>query len=373
MPSQHPAPNPLPLFDLHCDVLLRAHDNGVDLKDAPSWVQASLPNLRAGGVTEQVFAVWVDTRELRGDAATHRALRVIDIFEEQVRLHADDFALATTTAEAARIVASDRLAVYLWLEGGEAIADDLAMLRIFHKLGVRGMTITWCDNINWAGSSTDKDNPHQGLSDFGREVIHEMNRLGMIVDLSHVSDETFWDVMKEASAPVIVSHSGCRSCCDHARNVDDDMLRAVAKNGGIIGVCIVPEYLHGGWQSGWESSEESQAEELNVLKSLHSDHKNDPVFRDGRRRILQKGLPTECVVSSETVLDHIDHAIKVAGPKHVALGSDFDGIWAFPSDLESPANWPVMIDGMRRRGHSEEVIRGVLADNARRVFREVLG
>src|SRR5690606_18080615 len=166
---------------------------------------------------------------------------------------------ALSVADAERLNASGHIAGYLFIEGGAPIASDLALLRTFYRLGVRGMTLTWSNNLAWAGSSTDKEDAKAGLSDFGREVVQEMNRLGMVVDISHVSDQTFYDTLEITTDPVVVSHSSCRALADHPRNVTDDMLRALAKNGGVIGINALPSFLDTEWDAAWEKASNENA------------------------------------------------------------------------------------------------------------------
>ncbi|MBN1476042.1 dipeptidase [Candidatus Sumerlaeota bacterium] len=361
---------PIPVMDLHSDTLLRVIDNGVDLADEGPWPNATLPHMREGHVTEQVYAVWTDSRSLHGIASTGRAMRMIGAFEAQAERHRDQMALARSMAEAREIVDSGRIAIILWLEGGAPIDENLDILREFHRLGIRGMTLTWMNNLPWAGSSTDPRNPEMGLTDFGRDVVREMNRIGMVVDLSHVSDQTFYDALEVTTDPVVLSHSCCKALSDHPRNVTDDMLRALAENGGVIGLNIFPGYLSLTWEPAWDATADSLRAEIDALAEEH--RRGTGAYREARRRLIQENMPEEAVVTLDLYLDHIDHAIEVAGPEHVALGSDYDGIGAYPVGLESPANWQIVAEAMRERGHSEEVIRGVMGDNARRVFEQVI-
>jgi membrane dipeptidase len=363
---------PMPVMDLHSDILLRAIDHGVDIGAAPEWTQVNLQTMEAGNVQDQVFAVWVNSRGVEGLAATRRALQMIDIFEEQAARYPDRMALATTMAESDRIRESGRIAVWLWIEGGAPIADDLALLRTFHRLGVRGMTLAWTNNLLWAGSSSDKDNNQMGLNEFGREVVREMNRIGMIVDISHVSERTFFDALEVTTQPVVASHSGCRALCENDRNLTDDQLRAIAANGGVVGIAAFSTFLKDAWNTHVDAAEQSVAPQLEALLTQYEGDARNMEYRDARRKLIQTAMPPEAQVTIEDYVNHIEHAIKIAGPKHVALGSDFDGISAFPIGLEKASDWPKVADAMRARGMDEETIRGVFGENARRVFREVL-
>lgn len=363
---------PVPVMDLHCDILHRIRSHGIDLGDPPAWPQVTIPTMRAGNVRDQVFAVWFYPDNFEGLDATVEALRIISLFEDQMKRHEGDIAPAATVAEAERIKDSGRIAAWLWLEGAAPINDDLELLRLFHRFGVRGITLTWMNNLSWAGAATDKENPNMGLTDFGREVVAEMNRLGMIVDLSHVSDQTFFDAIETSTDPVVVSHSNCRALADHPRNVTDEMLRALAKNGGVIGICALPSYLDPGWDAAWEETEAGLAEEVEKLKEEFGGNTGDPEYREKRRVLIQRNLPKEAVVTIEDMLDQIEHVIEVAGPETAAVGSDFDGIWAFPVGFEKASKWQDIAEGLRKRGHGEEVIAGVMHGNVQRVFRQVI-
>lgn len=362
----------VPVFDLHSDILLRAINNDVSIGDPPAWTQVSIPTMRLGNVQNQVLSVWVNSYGVQGEAATNRANQMIDIFEEQQARYSQDIALARNMAEAEAITGSGRIAAWLWLEGGAPIDNSLEQLRAFYDRGVRGMTLTWNNNLLWAGASQDKDNPGMGLTEFGREVIVEMNRLGMVIDISHVSDATFYDTINASADPIVASHSSCRALADHPRNMSDEMLRALANNGGVIGINALPSYLSTDWEKAWDETEKRISTDLDMIAARYDGNRRDPRFREARRLAIQAELPSEAVVTLEDYLDHIEHAVAVAGYQHVGLGSDFDGIWAFPVGLEKPSKWQSVADGLRARGHSDQVVRAIMHDNVARVFREVM-
>lgn len=366
------AAQPVPVFDMHSDILLRAIDNGVDIGAPPAWTQVTIPTMREGNVRNQVLSVWVNSRGVTGMDAARRAFQMIDIYHEQAARYGDSFELALSVADARRINDSGRVAMWLWLEGGAPIADDLSLLRTFHRAGVRGMTLTWMNNLLWAGSSTDGTDSNMGLTDFGKDVVREMNRLGMVVDVSHVSEKTFFDAIELSTDPVVASHSSCKALCAHPRNLTDDQLRAIAKNGGVVGINALPSYLSDTWDKGWEEAEARVKDQIEALKAKYKDDTGNPLYREERRLLLQANLAPEHTVTLDTYLDHIEHAIKVAGWEHVGLGSDFDGMWAFPTDLEKASKWQNVANGLRARGHGEEVVRAVMHDNVQRVFRKVI-
>lgn len=363
---------PVPVFDLHSDILLRVIDNDVDIGDPPHWPQTTIPTMREGYVWDQVFAVWVNPNRHPGFEATERALHMIDRFHDQQARYPKDIQLARTVREAEAAKDSGAIAVWLWIEGGAPINNDLAMLRMFHRLGVTGMTLTWTQNLDWAGSSTDRDDPEMGLTEFGREVVREMDRLGMVVDVSHVSDRTFFDALETTTNPVIASHSGCRALANHPRNLSDEQLRALADNGGVIGIVALPSYLSEDLSPAWREAEEKVAEEIEALREKYGSTSN-PEYREARRVLIQSNIDPERAVTLDTYLDHIEHAIKVAGEDHVGFGADFDGMWAFPVGFEKASRFQDVINGLRARGHSEETIRKVAHENVYRVLREVIG
>jgi membrane dipeptidase len=267
---------------------------------------------------------------------------MIEALRQQVEQHRDSVEMASTAADVRRIVASGKLAALIGLEGGHAMGNDLEHLRLFYERGVRYMTLTWSFSHSWADSSGDVDDPdaphHGGLSDFGREVVQEMNRLGMIVDISHVADETFWDVMEVTRAPVIASHSSVRAIADHPRNLSDDMLRAVAENDGVVMINFFTMYLDPEKSTGWK------------------------FFKNWASNLGGSETPLALLA------DHIDHVVQVAGIDHVGLGSDFDGAPAFPEGMQDVGDYPNLTVELLRRGYSEADLRKVLGENALRVL-----
>jgi len=362
----------IPAFDLHSDLFLRVLENDLDVTTAPPWAQASLPRLEQGGVTEQVFAIWVNEADWPAERGTARALRTLEIFHRNAARHRHRFALATTMAEADAIKASGRIASFLWLEGGGPICSELDLLHAFHRLGIRGMTLTWTTNLPWAGSGTDPHEPNLGLNDFGRRVVREMNSLGMIVDISHTSERTSFDAIETSSTPVIASHSGCRALADTPRNVSDRLLREIGNTGGVVGILAVPQFLDLRWEPDWDRAAAEHKETLAEMMRGYEQGWGNPNFRAARSALLTRRLSPEALVTLDRWLDHVVHAVSQAGVDHVALGSDFDGMWAHTVGLEHAGCWPAVAEGLARRGFSEPEIRGIMGDNARRVFRQVL-
>jgi len=256
------------------------------------------------------------------------------------------------------------------IEGGHIIEDSLPALRSFHRLGVRYMTLTHSFHTNWADSSGTNSTPdpvHGGLTSFGEEIVEEMNRLGMMVDISHVSDETFWDVIKVTRAPVIASHSSARAVADHPRNMTDEMLRALGENGGVVMINFYSGYIDTELVVPIRSLFERL---MPALKEMREKFAGDPI---GRGRAFRDLLATEEVprTSLGVLLDHFDHAIRVAGADHVGLGADWDGVASMPIDMEDVSQLPNLTRGLLERGHSPETVRKVLGENLLRVMAEV--
>ena len=305
--------------------------------------ETDLARMRRGGLDAQFFSIWVAPRYYDPETpglATRRALAMLEAVHEQVRRHPEALALAVTADDVRRIADGGRLAVLLGLEGGHAIEDDLGTLRRYQALGVRYMTLTWSFSHGWADSSGG-ERLHGGLSDFGREVVRAMNALGMIVDVSHASDETFWDALEATRAPVIASHSSARALAPHPRNLTDDMLRAVAANGGVVMVNFGGIFL---------------------------DPRKVGSWRLAKNWIRHAGtLPTTLAM----LADHVEHVARVAGPEHVGLGSDFDGTPFLPDGMKDVADLPNLTVELARRGWSDADLRKLLGANVLRVMGEV--
>ncbi len=353
------------VFDTHADTPQRLLFEKFDLavRDAEGCVD--IPRLREGGVGAIFFALWVPV-EIKGEAATRRVRDLLAASLKQIELHAEDLSLATSSREVRAARAKKKIAVLLGVEGGHAIDSDLALLREFHANGVRYMTLTHNAATEWADSSNDAPR-HNGLTEFGKQVIREMNRLGMLVDVSHVSDQTFHDVLETSRAPVIASHSCCRALCDAPRNLDDAMIRRLAAGGGVVHITfhngfLSQEYAGAKRASAPETVAEEQAviekhgeNEARILMELQ--RLNDASIRAGK-------LPQ---VSWEKIVEHIDHAVGIAGADHVGVGSDFDGAF-MPAGLEDASRFPLITEGLLRRGYGDADIRKILGENTLRVM-----
>lgn len=350
------------VVDGHNDITGAMTDDGYDLA-TPSADQhhTDLPRLREGGVSALFFAIYVDNKFVTNNTATRRALSVIDATHREIERHPKDLALCTTAAEIRAAKQSGRIAALLGAENGAAIEDSLATLRTFHRLGVRYLTLTHMQATTWADASTAPPK-HNGLSDFGKSVVREMNRLGMMVDVSHVADKTMSDVLDLSTAPIIASHSSARALGPHPRNIPDDLLKRIAASGGVVMVNFYPGYIDPRIAI---ILEQLQPE----LDSIRAKWRDQPArSKAERHRLMETKLP---VTPLSVVIDHIDHMIKVMGVDHVGLGSDFDGISIVPADLRDVSMFPNVTYELLKRGHSEADVRKILGENFLRVFAEV--
>jgi membrane dipeptidase len=327
----------------------------------------SIPKMRQGHLGAEFFSIWVDVDWPKQDLI-HRALDLIDAVYEQVGRHSDVLGMATTADDIVRLHLQGKFAILMGVEGGHIIQDDLRALDIYYRLGVRYMTLTHTANTGWADSSGDKPK-WNGLTDFGRQVVERMNRLGMMVDISHVSDKTFYDTLAVTKAPVIASHSSCRALCAVPRNMTDDMIRALAKNGGVMDINFYPGFLSPDFDAAYKKvSPQIHADESAAEKQYANDPKQlAQELRDISARYATR-LPTP---SYTTIADQIDHAVQVGGIDHVGLGSDFDGIDAAPKGMEDVSKLPDLVRELARRGYSEQDLKKILGGNLLRVMRQV--
>jgi len=313
--------------DCHSDSLLRAL-KGENLNLRSNRGHLDFPRMREGGIDLEVFACWVDPKIPRGEYIK-RALSIMDAFFRQIEASSGEVIHACTADEITEAKSQGKLAAVLAVEGGHAIDNSIEVLRIYRRLGVRIMTLTWNNSNDWADSAV---NPklEGGLTDFGKEIVREMNRIGMIVDISHVSDKTFWDALEISDDPIIASHSSARALCDHPRNMSDEMIKALAQKGGVVFVNFYPRYL---------------------MKHIEG---ADPPR-----------------VTVERIVEHIQYMVDLVGADYVGLGSDFDGLPNLPEGIEDCTKMPKITELLFERGFSEEEIRKILGENFLRIFREV--
>ena len=352
-------------IDSHIDTIQHVLVDGVDLANRLPNGMVDFPRLREGGMKAPFFALWVPVY-YKGAEAVRRTLDLRDAMQSVLDAHPDQIELATGAADIERIVKSKKIAAFLAIEGGHQIDDDLAVLRMYYRMGIRAMTLTHFNNNNWADSSTDKPE-HNGLTPFGKDVVREMNRLGMLVDVSHVSDKTFYDAIAVSTKPVIVSHSSSRAISNIPRNVTDDMLRALAKNGGVIGINFGEGFISPKDVAAlWAAVVSNSGAPPNLTGKLLDDYANNEFRKD--LAAMKTGLAT-----ISDVVDHVDHMVKIAGIDHIGIGSDFDGITSPPEGLADISKMPSLVAALLKRGYSEQDIKKILGGNYLRVIREVTG
>jgi membrane dipeptidase len=359
----------------HADTPQRFLDQGFDIgnTDPNDLGHISLDKARAGNLGAEFFSIWVEP-SYKGQFA-HRALDLIDSVYEQAERHPDRMMMAFSVADIQRAHKEKKLAALMGMEGGHPIENDIRLLRDFYRLGVRYMTLTWSNTNEWADSSGDINDPkvehHNGLTDFGKQVVLEMNRIGMMVDISHVADKTFYDAVAVSKAPVIASHSSARALTNAPRNMTDDMLKALAKNNGVVMV----NFFSGFDDENFRQAAEATAKERDAaLEAFLAQHKTDgkPVPYAEYDRLEREWMAKIPRPPLKSLIDHIDHIAKVAGIDHVGLGSDFDGVsGAIPTGIDSAADLPRITQALLDRGYSADDIHKVLGGNLLRVFTDV--
>lgn len=356
------------VVDTHDDTTQRFLDGGFDIGARNELGSVDIPRMKEGGLGAIFFSIWMPSK-ITGREAVKRALDQLDAVREQVREHSKDLALVTTADGIREAHRQGKIAALIGVEGGHMIASDLGVLRTYAALGARYMTLTHSGNCEWADASTDKP-VHNGLTDFGKDVVREMNRLGMIVDLSHVSDKTFADVLQVSKAPVFASHSSCRAICDAPRNMTDEMMRALAAKGGVVQINYHVGFLSQEFRNAEKAHPEwDKAIALEVQKRC-GDREGCQLIEGDRitREYVERGdLPK---VDWTKIIEHIDHAVKVAGIDHVGLGSDFDGA-NMPFGMEDASKLPKITQALLEKGYSEGDVRKILGENTLRVMGEV--
>jgi membrane dipeptidase len=362
------------VIDTHADTPQRFVDEGWDFTGNLAGGMINLERARAGNLGAEFFAIWPEPSAWAGRFA-HRAFSLIDGVLEQVRRHPTELALCTSPAEILAARGAGKFAVLMGIEGGHAIENSLGLLRIYHTLGVRYVTLTWANSNDWAESSGDlrpdptspgESRPH-GLTSFGREVVAEMNRLGMMIDVSHVSDQTFADVLAATRAPVLASHSCARALCDSPRNLTDEQLRALAANGGVCMVNFYAAFIDENYRQAWAAQKPALLAAHQALSAEYAGrdepvpyHVSSQLDRDFAARVPRPPF--------ESLIAHFEHIIRVAGIDHVGIGSDFDGICALPEGIDSAADLPKITAALMACGHSAEDLRKLLGGNLMRIF-----
>jgi membrane dipeptidase len=356
------------VVDTHEDVPEQLEKEWVDIGVRQKTGHVDIPRWREGGVTAPFLAAYVSSSYAAPGKAAGKALEFIDLIHRLVESHPKDLVFADSAAGIRAAKKEGRIAVLIGIEGGHAIEDSLAALSAFHRLGARYMTLTHTNTNTWADSSGSfftlsfdprKYAVHNGLTDFGRQVVLEMNRLGMLVDVSHVSDKTLADVLEASKAPVFASHSSCRALADMPRNLTDEQIKAIAAKGGVVMINFSSTFVD---QKVVDDFKARKAALAPKAAELAERFKDDPKKRDAEISKLLEG-PQRPRASWTAVVDHIERVIRVAGPRAVGLGTDYDGIDDPPDGLEDVSRLPAVAEELLRRGHSEDVVRGVLGEN----------
>jgi membrane dipeptidase len=346
------------VVDTHSDTTSRILHSGVDISGRLSDGHQDIPRMVEGGLDAQFYSIYVPSN-YAGDGATRRAIEMIDALYRTVDANAEKMELAHSVSDLYRIVGSGKIAALMGLEGGHALENSTGVLRTFHRLGIRYVTLTHIESNDWADSSGGVAR-WGGLNELGEEMVREMNRIGMIVDVSHVSDETFWDVLRISRAPVIASHSSCRELADWPRNMSDEMIEAMAERGGLIMINFGSPFLHPEW-----------ARRIRIIVKA-MEEKGDWDFSIWREMWdeMEEKEPAPRVKLSD-LIDHIDHTVRIAGPDHVGLGSDFDGVRHLPEGLDDVSDLPAITLALLERGYTEADVRKILGGNLLRVLGEV--
>ena len=343
---------PQRMLDAHADISARLPDGHIDI-----------PRMQAGGLTAAFFSIWVGDSYGPG-TAFRRALALIGAVKQLADTN-PAVEMATTAEEVRAAVARGHVAALMGVEGGHAIENSLANLDSLYALGVRYMTLTWNNGNDWAGASMDPKR-RGGLTAFGKRVVQRMNELGMLVDVSHVSDSTFWDVIAVATQPVIASHSSCRALARHPRNLTDDQLRAIARTGGVVGINFFPAFLDDGFRTRYVAQGRRLRPQLDSIRAQWANTPGMAEFEVDKFRAAH--LDGLVVPGIERLVDHIDHAVRVMGVDHVALGSDFDGIAVLPAPMNDVTSLPLLTRALEARGYSDSDVRKILGENFLRVL-----
>jgi membrane dipeptidase len=352
--------------DSHNDTVQHILFENVDIGQRLSDGAIDIPKLQEGGIHVPFFALWVPTY-YKGSEAVRRTLDLRDAMQRVLDKYPDRIELATSARDIERIVGQKKIAAVLTVEGGHQIDNDLAVLRMYRRMGILSMTLTHFRSNDWADSSTGKAE-HNGLTELGKDVVREMNRIGMIVDISHVSDKTFYDVLRVTTKPVIASHSSCRSLSDIPRNMSDEMLRALAQNGGVAGVNFGASFLS-------QKDADELKQEIARVNALEPNLTGAELDKFAAKEYARQG-ESHPRVGNATVEDAaacIDHIVKVAGIDHVGIGSDFDGVPMVPRGLEDVSKIPNLTKALMKRGYTEADIQKIMGSNFLRVVREVVG
>ena len=352
------------VVDTHNDVTTPMTNDDFDLKGAPpAPYRTNIERMKKGGLTAEFFSLYIKPWYVAHGGAARRTLDMIDSVYRAVERHPNELMMATTAADIRRAKAQNKIACLMGIEGGHAIENSLPTLREFHRLGVRYMTLTWNNANDWADSN--RESKHNGLTDFGKDVVREMNRLGMLVDVSHVGDKTMSDVLDISKAPIIASHSSARALSNVPRNIPDDLLKRIAKNGGVVQVNFYSMFVDATTVTPQNAA---RNEKLRAQQAeLNEKYKDDPERLSEESDKLEADNPLPPLPISK-LIDHIDHIVKVAGIDHVGIGADFDGANDMPEGARDVSMLPNITYQLLKRGYSEPDIRKILGENLLRVM-----
>ena len=355
------------VLDTHDDTTQRFFSKDFDIAKRNADGSIDIPRMREGGMNAIFFSIWIDGRTL-GPPAIQKALDQIDAVHENVRRNSKNMMFCHTADDVRRAHAQGKIAALIGVEGGHMIGNDIRMVRIFGDLGVRYMTLSHFYNDEWADSSTDKP-AHNGLTDYGKEIVREMNRQGIMVDISHVSDKTFYDALEVSKSPLIASHSSCRALCNHVRDMSDDMIKALAAKGGVIQINYEMSFIDQAYK---DASDKLSGGVVAMIDQLKKECNDDETCMGKKMTEMQQKAVAEGKlphVSWERIIDHIDHAVKLVGADHVGLGSDFNGA-SMPEGMEDASKLPKITEALMRKGYKDEDIRKILGGNLLRVMEQ---
>jgi len=359
-------------IDMHADTVQFMLDEGADINQRLTTTHLDAVRMREGGLDAQFFSIWVEPQfyGLKGERAVARADEQIKAVRALAEQHPETWVLATTAEDVRRAAREGKLAALLGLEGGYALDEKIESVERYYKMGVRYISPAWTFSLSWAGSSGDGQGRNIGLNDFGRQVIREMNRLGVIVDVSHVSDKTFWDIVETSTKPVVATHSNCRAIANVPRNLTDEQIRAIAKTGGVVSVVFYPAFIEPGWVD--RKNLLDREIEPQVREAGRNADGGPSLKRIARDRVREREYARRLSMPPVArLVDHIDHIVKLVGVEHVGVGSDFDGMQATPEGLSSVADLPNLTAELLRRGYTEEDVTKILGGNILRVMEEV--
>jgi membrane dipeptidase len=365
------------VLDTHIDVPMKMVQPGWDIAERHDYPKrgvqnrtashVDIPRMYEGGMDGLFFSIYMPGT-VTGPEAVKRSLEIIDTVREAAKTNPKTMMLADTAADIRRAAAQHKIAALMGMEGGHMIANSLPVLREYYSLGVRYMTLTHSVGNDWAGSSTDEKTKEKGLTDFGKDVVREMNRLGMMVDISHVSDKTFWDAIEVSKAPLIASHSSCRAISGHPRNMTDDMIKALAKNGGVIQINYLDGFIDNDLYEAQKAAQPEIAKIREEMRKKYPNAEDEPKrFEESMKAMEKFNFPRP---QWTKIVEHIDHAAKLVGPEHVGLGSDFDGA-SMPEGMHDVTDLPKITDALLKMGYTEKQVTGILGGNLLRVMGQV--